>query len=260
MGGLSLLGDFAARNLADTRLVELLKKVLASVFYGRFRGLYDRMNQSPVYRENARVDVTLSANKTSEDGTLIALVKCAHFTNAPLGERKFLASPQRYPLDFYARGAFTDYWTVAPAPGVSAEDPETFAVLDYALDGQSYPVRRTVINDEQIYRAKPGKLKASSPDGLYYEEYTYRVRVPREGATLHFTVDVPTRGYTVEITHFNTGINRLSLLDFFASDTEPRINASTGQPGPASVAVDGWVMPTSGVVINWVLNCAPVHG
>ncbi len=255
MGGLSLLGDFAARNLADTRLIELLKKVLAAVFFGRFRGLHDWMNQSTAHRENATVEITLTTSDPSEVDTLTAVVKCAHFTTAPVGERTFLCSPRRYSRDYYLSRGFTDYWTVAPAQGISADDSDTFAVLDYKLNGHPYPITRTIKRGEQLYRATPSKTRSGSDDGMHHEEYTYRIRVPRDGGSLHFTVDIPTRGYALKISHFNTGISRLSLLDFFASDTEPRINSSDPElPAPVDVSIDGWIMPTSGVAVTWTLN------
>jgi hypothetical protein len=80
------------------------------------------------------------------------------------------------------------------------------------------------------------------------------VRIPR-AAWLRFTVDVPTRGYVIDVQHIDSDINRLSVSPFFASDTEPRVTDSTATlAAPASVAIDGWTIPTSGVLVTWTHN------
>ncbi|GAA1985471.1 hypothetical protein GCM10009754_73850 [Amycolatopsis minnesotensis] len=254
IGGVSLLGDFAARTIANVRMIELFKNALGSVFYGPFRTLVERMTRAPFYRYDTRINVTLSAANQGTDGKLFALVRCSHRTNEPLGARSFLCSPQRYNQDHYRQHGITDYWIVNPAHGLAAHDPETYALVDYRVNGISYEITRTVDGDEQTYTVIP--QGASIPAGdTFVETYTYRVLIPQQAHWVSFTVDVPTCGYTIEVSHFDTNINRLSLSPFFASETEPRATTSTAaHPGPASVAVDGWIMPTSGTVITWTLN------
>ncbi|MEC3974872.1 hypothetical protein [Amycolatopsis sp. H20-H5] len=253
-GGLGIFGDFAARTIAEARVIELLRKVLNATIHGPFRALFDQTTRAPFQRHDVRIDVTLTTAGEANEDMIIALVRSELRTNAPLGERLFLCSPKRYPRDYYHRHGFTEHWTIDPARGIAADDPDTFTVLDYSINGVSQDIQRSASKGEQIYTVTPRDVTAS-PGELYHEEYTYRVLMPRHGQSLYFTVDVPTRNFSLKVNHFDTGISRLTLVDFFASETEPRINASSATlPAPPSVSVDGWIMPTSGVVITWNLN------
>jgi hypothetical protein len=212
------------------------------------------MTRAQFHRHDVRIDVTLTTASDGKDDIFIVLVRNSFRTNTPLGERLFLCSPRRYSRDYYQRLGLTEQWTPDPARGIAADDPDTFTVLDYAINGVPQDIQRSAAHGEQTYTVTPRDV-TTPPGGLHHEEYTYRALVPRSGGSLYFVVDVPTCNYSLEVNHFDSDINRLDLTNFFASETDPRVNESTASnPTPVSVSVDGWIMPTSGVVINWNLN------
>ncbi|WP_370946980.1 hypothetical protein AB5J62_05335 [Amycolatopsis sp. cg5] len=254
-GLVGLGSDFAARVLADNRIIEQVKGVFISVLHGPFRVLLDRMNHAPGKRFDVRIDVTLTeAGEAGRGDMFIALVRNSFRTNAPLGERVFICAPKSFDREAFTHQNVADYWIVNPANGQAADDPNTYSVLKYSLNGQAYELHRTVHDGRQIYTATPGKLDIKRGE-TYHEEYTYRVMIPRAAQWLRFTVDVPTQGFALDVNHFQTNINRLEVLPFFAAETEPRVNESTAAvPAPASITVDGWIAPGSGTAITWTLN------
>ncbi|WP_410576131.1 hypothetical protein [Amycolatopsis sp. lyj-108] len=253
-GLVGLGSDFAARVLADARIIEKVKDVFTTVIHGPFRTLFDRMNRAPGKRFDVRIDVTLTESGDGREDMFIALVRNAFRTNAPLGERVFMCSPKTFSREAFAGRNVVDYWIVNPTNGQAADDPDTYAVLKYSLNGRPCDLVRTVENGRQIYTATPRKTDIKR-DEIYYEEYTYRVLIPRAAGWLRFTVDDPTQGFALDVAQFKTNINRLEVVPFFAAETEPRMNASTATvPAPASVTVDGWIAPGSGAAIIWNLN------
>ena len=146
----------------------------------------------------------------------------------------------------------TSAWFLKPKPGIDAGSRDAFELVQFTVDGQERPIKRSVRKGQQTYTA-------SIPDEVLHAEqpvrisYTYRTITERGGNLLHFDVEQPTRGISVELDYGSSSIEAVSVLDFFASSGRSRVQRTpTSVPGKSvSVAFDGWVFPRSGVAFVW---------
>lgn len=146
-------------------------------------------------------------------------------------------------------------WYLSPKNGYDAGSPNSFELVQFSLDGEARPIRRTARKGGQTYSVNLSQdvVSGGKPVSI---SYTYRTLASRDGHLLHVDVEQPTRGLSVEMDYSDTDIAYVNLLDFIASTKKSRIvQTPSSVPGKSiGVEFDGWLMPRSGVAFVWVLG------
>lgn len=157
--------------------------------------------------------------------------------------------------------SMTAVWYFEPVGGLNGASSEAFELVQFAVDGQVRPIRRTARAGTQIYTVSLGKQAASSSRPVKLA-YTYRTLVQQNGHLLYVDIAKPTRGLKVELSYGSCGIRYVNVLDMIASSTQSRVVRTPESVPTPSVAVgfDGWVFPRSGVVFVWVLEVELASG
>lgn len=149
----------------------------------------------------------------------------------------------------------TSVWYVNPRHGAEAKSKAAFELVQFALEGQELPIRRTERSDGQTYSVNVGKevMDEAKPVTI---SYTYRTVVPVRGHLLHLDLEQPTKGVGIDLDYSDCGIEYVNVVDFIASSEQTRVSKSPDSvPGQrVSVGFDGWVFPRSGVAFIWVFN------
>jgi hypothetical protein len=148
----------------------------------------------------------------------------------------------------------TDAWYFEPIAGLDAASPEVFELVQFLVDGQPRPIRRTKRTGTQIFTVNTGG-QADSPDEVQIS-YTYRVLVQRHSHLIYLDFGKPCKGVQVEFSYSDCGIRYVNALDFIASAQQARVTRSPKAVPTSNVTVgfDGWVFPKSGVAFVWVLD------
>ena len=148
--------------------------------------------------------------------------------------------------------AATSAWYFRPKAGHIASDRAAFELVEYTVNGQDRPIRRSSKQGSQTYTVSLGAetVRAGQP---VHVAYTYRTVTAIEGHLLRLRVDQPTRGLTVELDYGDTKLTEVSVLDFIASSDRTTISTSSPSvPGKTvTLDFDGWVFPKSGVAFVW---------
>lgn len=86
--------------------------------------------------------------------------------------------------------------------------------------------------------------------------YTYRALVQKNDHVLHLDFTRPAKGLKVSFVYGGCGIRYVSVLDYIAGSTQPRVSRlPASDPSPSiEVGFDGWVFPKAGVGFVWVLQ------
>ena len=86
--------------------------------------------------------------------------------------------------------------------------------------------------------------------------FTYRSRLRRDGHMVHFDVDRPVKGFSLDISYQDAGISRIKLVDYLSSTHSTRVAELPDITGDTSyhVGYDGWMLPRAGVTLVWTLN------
>jgi hypothetical protein len=147
--------------------------------------------------------------------------------------------------------SITEVWYFEPIGELTASSPEAFELLQFQVNGQPRPVRRTKRAGMQVFTADTGV-----DDAEVQISYTYRVLLQRHGHALYLDFGQPCKGVQVDFWYQDCGIRYVNVLDFIASSSATRVLRSPKEvPTPnVSVGFDDWVWPKSGVVFVWVLD------
>lgn len=257
---------FKPDDLARVATPETLDKIVTNGLAIRLRDasfaeeIYDDLRQQaigiPERLHNARAQIRLSMDRDTTLGRVpmyIATIRW-EFTAVPTyPTRRFvcLSDLEEY-RDLRQDTAATSAWYVRAQPGVDAGSKDVFELVDFTVDGEPRPIRRTAKAGSQIYSVNLGR-DAIAAGRTVTIAYTYRTVVPVDGHLLQLRVDQPTKGLTVELDYSDVDIARISVLDFIASSRETRVVKSPeALPGrSASIEFDGWVFPRSGVAFVW---------
>ncbi len=146
----------------------------------------------------------------------------------------------------------TSTWYLPPKLGLTASDPDAFELVEFLVDGEPRPVRRSAKQGSQTYSASIGS-DAVEQQRTVTIAYTYKTVVAIHRHLLRLRVDQPTRGLIVEIDYRDTGLADLSVLDYIAGNRTAQISRSpVSVPGRHLILeYDGWVFPRSGVAFVW---------
>lgn len=146
----------------------------------------------------------------------------------------------------------TSAWYFAPKPGMAAGDREAFELLQFTIDGEARNIRRSTRRGGQIYSVNLGTevTEAGEPVTI---AYTYRTVIRADSHVLHFDIEQPTKGISVEFDYGDTDIERVSVLDLIPTTAAARTERTPKEVPARIVRVDygGWMFPRSGFAFVW---------
>lgn len=147
----------------------------------------------------------------------------------------------------------TSVWLVNPRHGLDASARDAFELVQFALDGEELPIRRSARASTQTYSVNIGNEAVTAGEPLTIA-YTYRTVLPVRGHLLYLGLEQPTKGVDIELDYSDCGIEYVNVLDLIASSERTRVsNSPTSVPGQrVSVGFNGWVFPRSGIGFVWV--------
>lgn len=149
-------------------------------------------------------------------------------------------------------GGSTSAWYIKPRPGADASDRSTFELVDFTVDGEAMPIRRSAKKAGQTYSVDIGtdRIAAGTPVAV---AYTYRAIANDLDRLLQLRVDQPTHGLSVHLDYTDTDIKSLRVVDYIASGRSTRIShtSPTVPERSTTIEFDGWVLANSGVAFTW---------
>jgi len=149
----------------------------------------------------------------------------------------------------------TSTWFMPPRTGVAAGDKASFELLEFTVEGESVPIRRTsnrsgqtysvTIPDDAMTKKEPVRLRS-----------VYRTVGAQSAHRLFIELPVPARDLNLELDYTNTDISNLSVTDTVTSLNKPRVTRIPEQlPGrEIQVELPGWLLPRSGFAFVWTLS------
>lgn len=151
-------------------------------------------------------------------------------------------------------------WYVGPRTGLTAEDKETFELLNFTVNGEARTVRRTAKRGSQTYIVNLGQDAMQGQERVSIS-YTYRTLIAVSEHLLQLRVDQPTHNLSIELDYGSTDLEHINVLDFIAGGQPVRISRSASSVPEKVILVDyeGWVFPRSGVAFVWGASSALPH-
>lgn len=209
---------------------------------------------------DARISVRLSPEQDPPTGRppLFVTTVTWEYTTVPTTQlRRFACVDDRADYRELTQDPTTSVWYVNPRHGIRPGSREAFELVQFAVDGQELPVRRSERSDGQAYSVNIGREVVGEAQPVTVA-YTYRTVVPVRGHLLHLDLEQPTKGVDIELDYSDCGIEYVNVVDFIASSERTRVSQSpTTVPGQrVTVGFDGWMLPRSGVAFVWVLHAS----
>lgn len=245
--------DGIAKNVLGLRLGD---KQFASEIYEDIR---DQAIRAPERWYDAKVLVRLSPAGERNAGSvpLFEVLMQWEYTVTPTHptQRFACVSDRDEFREFAADIPSTLPWFMTPRPGVDASSRDCFDLLDYRVNGEERPVRRTARKDGQIYTASIGSdhVKAAQPVRI---TYLYRVVTPQSGHRLFVEVTQPTRGFSLDFDYTDADIAHASVTDLISSAKRTRVAETPREVDARIISVDlpGWLLPRAGFALVWSLK------
>lgn len=150
--------------------------------------------------------------------------------------------------------ASTFAWYYRPTSMLDAGSKEAFELVQFTVDGEERPIRRSARKGAQTYMVNLGIPERDDQPRTI--SYTYRLQPAPQNRLLHLDIEQPARGIDIELDYTDTDIAYVNMVDFIAS-SQKSIATRTPETVPGKVVglhFDGWVMPRSGVAFVWVMN------
>jgi len=257
---------FKPEDIARVATPEVLDKIITNGLAIRLgdaefaEEIYDDLRQQaigiPERLSNARTSIRLSMDRDTAKSRIPLFVTTVRweFDVVPkYGTRRFVCLSDLDEFrDLDQDTVATSAWYLRPQPGVDAAAKDSFELLDFTVDGEARPIRRSSKQDSQTYNVSMGREVMESGKSVHVA-YTYRTVLPVSGHRLLLRVDQPTKGLAVEVDYSDTELSELQVMDFISSSQKARIGKSPESvPGKVvSLEFDGWVFPRSGVVFLW---------
>jgi hypothetical protein len=212
--------------------------------------------EAPERLHDARISIRLSRGRPTAKRRVpmfVATIRWEFSLVPKYPTRRFVCLSDRDEYrDLNQDTAATSAWYVNPRSGLDASSKETFELVDFAVDGEPRPIRRTTKLDSQTFTVALGQeaMQATAPVTV---TYTYRTLLAAGGHLLQLRVDQPTRGLSVSLDYTDTDIESISVLDFIASGQQSVISRSAAKLPERAVNLDfdGWVFRRSGVAFVW---------
>lgn len=212
---------------------------------------------APERLQDARISIDLSMDRSAPKGRapmFVTTVRWEYQLIPKYQTRRFVCLSDRQEFrELAADTAATSAWFMRPQPGLNAADQTAFELVEFSVDGEPRPIRRSAKPGSQTYSVNIGKEAVDAGEPISVT-YTYRTVTPVHGHLLQLRVDQPTKGLTVELDYSDCGLAYVNVLDFLAGSRTVTVSQSPKSlpGGLVSVDYDGWVFPRSGVAFVWV--------
>ena len=149
----------------------------------------------------------------------------------------------------------TSVWFMPARTAVDAASRSSFELLEFDVDGEVRPIRRSTRKTGQTY-------SVTVPEEVMREQKSVRLRslyrtVGAQSAhRLFLELPVPARNVTLEVDYTETEIAHLSVTEAVTSLQKPRITQVPERlPGrELQVELPGWLLPRSGFTFVWTLR------
>jgi hypothetical protein len=277
---------FEPEDLARVSTPETLDKIIenslairlgdhrfASELYADIR---DQAVRSVERWHDAKINIRLSATDSRSthaggapsstrrsDAQRLTITVRQEYTAVPATQTRRFASvsdPEDY-RELTEDGSATFVWFTKPTAGVDASSIEAFELVQFSVDGDERPIRRSPRSSGQIYTVSLGIPEADRGKPVTIA-FTYQLTRPAvHNRWLHVDVEQPTRGIDVTLDYSDTDITEVSMLDFIASSQQAIVTKTPPKvPGKTvGLEFDGWLMPKSGVAFVWTTQAEISH-
>ncbi len=153
---------------------------------------------------DARVDATLGIprGRSNAPTPFFDLRVRWEYTVTPRHRfRKFavVSDRQRYDQLVAERGE-TSVWFKPPDPQLPATSEDAFALLSVSVDGDELPIEHMTDASGQTFIVDLGD-EVIHADEPVIMSFTYRSRLRRDGHMVHFDVDRPVKGFSLDISY-----------------------------------------------------------
>ncbi|CAM4362192.1 hypothetical protein NONI108955_22695 [Nocardia ninae] len=253
----SIIGNSLAMRLQD--------KDFARELYADIR---DQAVKSVERWHDVKISIRLSTFGPSPDGPAVGKQSTAapspmvitvrhEYTTVPSSRvRRFVSVSD---IDEYRElaqdPASTFAWYYRPTSTLDAGSKEAFELVQFTVDGEERPIRRSARKGSQTYTVNLDipEDERRQPRTI---SYTYRLQPAPQNRLLHLDVEQPSRGIDIELDYTDADVAYVNMVDFIAS-SQKGIVTRTPDTVPGRVVglhFDGWAMPRSGVAFVWVMN------
>lgn len=255
------LERIATPRLLDELAVNSLGMRFGDAAFGR--EVYGDIKHQAITAEerwyDARVDATLGIPRVRSiaPNPFFDLLVRWEYTVVPKHRfRKFavVSDRQRYDQMVAERGE-TSVWFKPTGTGLEVTDPENFALIEFMVDGEPVEITRTADEHGLMYTVDVGERVVEAGESVVMS-FTYRSRLRRDGHMVHFDIDRPVRGFSLEMDYRDTEITQMLLVDHVSSTQRARIAKAPEVAGAQSYSFsyDGWVLPRAGITFVWQLK------
>lgn len=148
----------------------------------------------------------------------------------------------------------TSTWFMTPRPGFDAAERSSFELLQYSVDGEELPIRRSARKSSQTYSVRLGDERIAHARPVRIR-HVYRTITPRSGHMLHTTIAQPAKGLTLSLDYTDTDIASMRVTDLISSARRPRLARLPNEAEAREITLDvpGWVLPQAEVTFVWTL-------
>lgn len=148
----------------------------------------------------------------------------------------------------------TSTWFMTPRPGFDASDRAAYELLQYSIDGEELPIRRTARKSSQTYSVRIGEERVNAAEPVRIR-HVYRTVTPRSGHMLHVTLAQPAKGLSLSLDYTDTDIATMRVTDLISSARRPRLARLPNEDEAREITMDvpGWILPQAEVTFVWTL-------
>ena len=263
---------FEDEDLRRVATPELLDNIIGSSLAMRLgddefaRELYadirDQAVQSVERWDDATISIRLSMLRRNPEGVPhpslsdggLGITVTQEYTTVPASDvRRFVSVSDIEDYRALSHDPATTFvWYYNPTSGIDASAKDAFELVQFTVDGEERPIRRSSRKDSQTYSVNLGV--DGDPKRPRTIGFTYRLQQAPHSRWMQFYVDQPTRGVDIELDYSDTDIAYVNMIDFIAS-SQKSIRSKTPDSVPdkkVGLRFDGWVMPHGGVAFVWV--------
>lgn len=149
----------------------------------------------------------------------------------------------------------TSTWYLSPNTGMQPNDQAAYELLQYSVNGEDRPIRRSASKTRQAYTVDLGEdvVRAGKPVKI---RHSLRAVITREGHWLQIAMTQPTKNLQLSLDYTDTDIHTLRVTDLVSSAKQPWVTYLP-QEQPArvvSLEVPGWLLPQAQVTFIWTLD------
>ncbi|MFD9889743.1 hypothetical protein ACFWY9_10400 [Amycolatopsis sp. NPDC059027] len=245
--------DRIATNAIGLRLGDV------ELAHDAYADLREQVVRSPERWHNVDVSVSLSpwegGPAKGKDSMFVATIRWEYEVRPTESTLRFVStSDQAEYRELLRDPTVADQWMFEKVGTLDASSQDTFELVQFTIDGEERPIRRTVRRGAQVYTVALGK--AATIGNEVTVSYTYRILAQCHGHLLYLDLPRPTKGLHVQLNYGQADIRYVNVLDYFASPEASRVERSptTAPAKTVDVGFDGWVFPRAGVAFVWVLE------